>query len=143
MKNLLALSLCLLFMGCIIGVDLSSPEETVATWIRSYNDRDVKGVYATLSDEYILANGGEEEVKESIAEMIEETREEEIKYTMKTIGKLSGSQDEETGELPDIYLVRIDKSYVDETGTEKTEEIILNFEMKKYDGSYKIVTYWD
>ena len=142
MKKLLALSLCFLSLGCIVGVNLKTPEETVKTWVRSYNDRDVKGIYVTLSKSYVFANGGEERVKADIKSMLEDAKELNITYKTKSIGRLALPKEEDEPILVDIYLVKMDKEYT-ENGEKKTEELILNFKIEKEDGKYKIAEYWD
>jgi hypothetical protein len=143
MKQVLALLCCLLVLGCTIGVNLDTPENTVKTWIRSYNDRDVEGIYITLSKAYIMANGGEEQVKADIRAMLEEAQESGITYTVKGIGMLALST-EQPGLSSDrtIYLARMDKEYA-EQGEKKVEEVILNFAVVKEDGKYKIEDFWD
>lgn len=144
MKKLLALTLCTLSLGCIIGVNLETADDTVETWVRSYNDRDTEGMYLTLSEEYISENGGEKEVRASIEETLENAKERDMTYTLTSIGQLMASAGgaNQTQQF-DIYLVKINTKYTDCNGTEKTEELILNFEIKKEDGRYKIVDYWD
>lgn len=143
MKKSVALPLCFLLLGCTIGVNLKTPEETVGTWVRSFNDRDVEGMYLTLSEEYIFAHGGEEKTKADIKAMLEEARKQEMKYRMKRIGMLAMSEE---GDLPpsgeNIYLATLDKEYI-EDGEKKVEEILLNFKVVKEDGEYKIIEFWD
>jgi len=142
MKKLLALSLCFISLGCIVGVNLKTPEETVKTWVRSYNDRDVEGMYVTLSKSYIFGSGGEEQVRADIKSMLEDAREQNITYKIKSIGQLALPKEEDHPPLVDIYLLKMDKEYT-ENGEKKTEEIILNFKMEKEDDKYKIAEYWD
>jgi hypothetical protein len=141
MKKSVALPLCFLLLGCTIGVNLKTPEGTVGTWLRSFNDRDVEGMYLTLSKEYIFAHGGEEHTKAEIRAMLEEAKKQEIKYRVKGIGVLVTSEgDPVAGE--NIYLANLDKEYV-EDNEKKVEEILLNFKVLKEDGKYKIEEFWD
>jgi hypothetical protein len=140
MKKLVALSFCFLFLGCIVGIKLDTPEDTVTSWVKSFNDRDVEGMYLTLSEEYITTNGGEEKVREDIRIMLEYAMNQDINYVIKSIGRLAMFRDEYLGE--DILLVRIDREYV-ENDEKKVEEIILNFEVVEEDKKYKIVDVWD
>jgi hypothetical protein len=142
MKKLLAPFLCFLSFGCIVGVSLETPEETIQTWIRSYNDRDVEGMYLTLSKSYIFANGGEEQVKEDIEKIFESAREQSLRYTLKSTAQLALPREEDQKVLTDIYLARMDREYRD-GGEKVSEEIILNFRIEKEDKKYKIAEYWD
>jgi hypothetical protein len=140
MKKLVALSFCFLFLGCIVGIKLDTPEDAVTSWVKSFNDRDVKGMYLTLSEEYIVANGGEEKVREDIRIMLEYAADQNTSYVIKSIGRLAIFRDEYLGE--DIFLVRIDREYV-ENDEKKVEEIILNFKVVEENKKYKIVDVWD
>ncbi|MBU7023529.1 MAG: hypothetical protein HXS40_05120 [Theionarchaea archaeon] len=144
MKQIVALLCCLLVLGCTIGVNLDTPENTVGTWIRSYNDRDVEGIYITLSKGYIMANGGEERVKANIETLLEEARKSETTYIVKGIGSLALSKEQPGSSSSNgpIYLARVDKNY-SENGEEQVEEIILNFRVVREDGEYKIDDFWD
>jgi hypothetical protein len=140
MKQLLAVLLCVIFLGCAIGINLTTPENTVKSWVRAFNDRDVKGIYLTFSEEYITENGGEEEVKASIKTLLENAKKESIKFKLKGVGVITPSQD--VSKAGDIYLARIDMEYVQD-GEKKVEEVFLNFKLVKEDEKYKIVDYWD
>jgi hypothetical protein len=144
MKQIVALLCCLLVLGCTIGVNLDTPENTVGTWVRSYNDRDVEGIYITLSKGYIMANGGEERVKANIGAMLEEAKKSETTYIVKGIGLLALSKEQPGSSSSNgpIYLARMDKKY-SENGEKLAEEIILNFRVVKEDGEYKIDDFWD
>ncbi len=143
MKKFLALFLCLLLSGCAIGIHLGTPEDTAASWIRSFNDRDYKGIYLTLSSEYVANNGGEEKVKADIKAMLEDAEKKNITYKIKAIGHLAMfKEDYQPPEGEDTLLVRLDKTYI-ENGEKKAEEIILNFKVRKENGEYKILDYWD
>ncbi len=140
MKRLLTVLLCVMFLGCAIGINLNTPENTVQSWVRTFNDRDVKGMYLIFSEEYIIENGGEEEVKASIKTLFANAKEENLKYNLKGVGVITPSQD--ISMAGDVYLARIDMEYV-EDGEKKVEEILLNFKIAKENGKYKIVNYWD
>lgn len=143
MKQIMAVLCCLLVLGCTIGVNLDTPENAVRTWIRSYNDRDVEGIYITLSKAYIMANGGEERVKDNIRTMLEEAEESETTFAVKGIGMLALSA-EQPGLPSDrtIYLARMDKEYTAQ-GEKVVEEVFFNFAIVKEDGKYKIEDFWD
>ncbi len=144
MRKLLSVFLCSVLLGCIVGVNLTTAEDTIETWIRSYNDRDTEGIYITLSKEYVENNGGETVVKDNIETMLANATKKDATYELKSIGQLAQPPTGEnaTHEFFDIYLARINKKYT-EDGEKKSEEIILNFEIKKEDEKYKIVDYWD
>ncbi|MBU7038206.1 MAG: hypothetical protein HXS52_09745 [Theionarchaea archaeon] len=139
----MALLCCFLVLGCTIGVNLDTPENTVNTWVRSYNDRDVEGIYITLSRAYIMANGGEERVKSIIGTMLEEAEESEISFTVKGIGLLALSTEQpglSSGRT--IYLARMDRKFTEE-GEKRVEEVFWNFAVVKEDDKYKIEDFWD
>ncbi|MGD2248881.1 MAG: hypothetical protein PVF58_10790 [Candidatus Methanofastidiosia archaeon] len=140
MKQLLAVLLCVIFLGCAIGINLTTPENTVESWVRAFNDRDIKGMYLTLSEEYITENGGEEEVKANIKILLENAKKESIKFRLRGVGVITPTQD--VSQAGDVYLARIDMEYVLD-GEKKVEEVFLNFKFVKEDGKYKIVDYWD
>lgn len=140
MKQLLAVLLCIMVLGCAIGINLNTPENTVKSWVRAFNDRDVKGMYLTFSEEYITENGGEKEVKATIKALLANAKEKNIKYLLKGVGIITPAQD--ISRAGNVYLARIDMEYT-EQGEKKAEEILLNFKIVKEDGKYKILDYWD